>query len=531
MLGRFWQKIRGRAAIFGLCLTLSLSSLGCSQANSGQKVESPAALVIGSTPQLEEVSPPSSIQQLHLELDQYRPQVEIQGVSANETIEETKLSIRLRVKDYPLYKDQKLGLGPHVNVFLDNLHYQDVYDQSEPLNFSDLSPGTHTVRAVAVRPWEESYKTPGAYDQVTFQVFAPTQSSQPDLTRPILMLNSPQSESSSNPILLDYLVTSPNAKSAQADVTESWKVRVSLKGTSFVTSQESPIYLKGLKPGANWIRLELLDQSEKPILTPLSEVLKVVTITDAGTDALSQLFQGKLTDQDARRTVSQTLSKQLTDAEIQKEQAQTAKAAASNQINQDEDRLAEVATPNPRRKVESEGAGIVRSQQPLKPISPEKAFEKSLEKSLEDDKSKVTETLPLSSVGSAAVGPNLVFDNAFQKPSEPTLASPSEAPVKDKIPLWSKFKARLSSPAKPPEAGLEQPTPEKSVLSSPELSVSSSSLNKLRSAASLQKFLDFQPVDPENLPVIRQKTLRISGSDEAQAQKSAEAKQPSDSDF
>ena len=424
MLGRFWQKIGRRTAIFGLCMTLSFSSLGCSQSNSGQKAEAPATLAIGSTPQLEEVSPPPSIQQLHLELDQYRPQVEIQGISASETIEKTDLSIRLRVKDYPLYKDPKLGLGPHVNVFLDNQHYQDVYDQSEPLNFSNLSPGTHTIRAVAVRPWEESYKTPGAYDQITFQVFAPTLSSQPDPTRPVLTLNSPQAESSSDPLLLDYLV-SPSAKFAQTDFEEPWKVRVSFKGTSFVTSEESPIYLKGLKPGATWLKLELLDRAEQPILTPLSDVLKVVTVTKAGTDSLSQLFRGDLTAQEASRTVSQSLSKQLTEAETEAQKpVRTAKAASpSNKPSkQDEESPAppKAIIPQPSFRTEStesssassaSSARISRSQSGLKSTVPDRPREKSLEE-IKDD---VKKDLPRTANGSAAVGPTLGFDNASPK--------------------------------------------------------------------------------------------------------------------
>ena len=568
MLGKFWQQVGKSTAIFGLCSTLSLSLLGCSQADSGQKAEAPAMLAIAPTSQLEEVSPPLSLQQLQLELNQYRPQVEIQGVSANETLEDTKLSIRVRVKDYPIYKDQKLGLGPHINIFLDNQHYQDIYDQGEPLEFSNLSPGTHTIRAVAVRPWEESYKTPGAYDQVSFQVFAPTQSAQPDPTQPVLTFSSPQAESTSEPILLDYLITPPSFKSARTDLEEPRQVRVSLQGTSFTTHEESPIYLKGLKPGVNWIKLELLDRSGKPVLTPLSEVLKVVTVIEAGanagTDSLARLFRGDLTDQDARRTVSQSLSKQLTEAETkaQKAQAQAAKEAAVSRqlIEREHDKRPEEAiAPKLRRSVEADEAKTKQSQQNLKPASSEKSFEKSLEKSLKESKDNVTENLPSAPGGSAAVGPNLVFDNASEKPTEP-VSLPSQAPTEDKVPLWSKLKSRLSSAQeKPVKAYTAQPKPERSARrGSPEPSTSSipatlesqpdllprvenrsvqtqvkqAELNNSKpamapeasgAAASLQKFLDFQPIDPENLPIIRQKTLRILGSDEVEAQKTAKA--------
>jgi hypothetical protein len=51
--------------------------------------------------------------------------------------------------------------------------YKAVYDLSEPLVFKDLSPGTHTLRVFASRPWHESFKNQGAFDQRTFHILPP----------------------------------------------------------------------------------------------------------------------------------------------------------------------------------------------------------------------------------------------------------------------------------------------------------------------------------------------------------------------
>lgn len=338
MVGRYWQEIGKRTAIYWMCIVLGLGMVSCSQPTA-QKDGSVAAIASESKArskvQVEEVSPPEVFQNLSRQLDEldiYDPQLKIIGIEPDETLTDTTLSIRFQAKDFPVYKDPKLGLGPHLHVSLDDQPSQAVYDLSEAITFKDLSPGSHTVRALAVRPWDESFKTAEASAQVTFHVFAPTQANRPDPALPLLTYNSPQGEYGAEPILLDYTVTvlgqSNPTKPAQKGVASPWKVRVNLNGQTFTTT-ESPIYLKGFKTGVNWLKLELLNSNDKPVSNAFSETVRLITLRPKGQDRLAQLLQGDLTAQEAERIINPRVSKRLTAQDIaDREEALAAEAAA-----------------------------------------------------------------------------------------------------------------------------------------------------------------------------------------------------------
>lgn len=105
-----------------------------------------------------EVSPPVIIQQLQSSLATYQPQVTILSPAADQLLKDDRVVVRFQVKDLPIFKDPKWGLGPHLEVLLDNQPAQALYDLNQPLNLEELAPGTHTLRAFAARPWGESFK-------------------------------------------------------------------------------------------------------------------------------------------------------------------------------------------------------------------------------------------------------------------------------------------------------------------------------------------------------------------------------------
>jgi hypothetical protein len=560
VLGKCWQEFGKHTIVLWMCAMLGFSIMGCSQPTSGQKVDAPVALAINTKPQVEEVSPPEAIQQLSLELDQFDPQVEILGIEPDETLVETTVNLRLQVKDFPIYKDPKLELGPHIHVLLDNQPYQTLYNASETLTFKDLSPGTHTVRAFAVRPWDESFKTVSASDQVTFNIFAPTQANRPDPTQPLLTYNNPQGEYGAEPIMLDYSITLPNRKMGQKTSIAPWNVNVSLNGQSFKTSEGGPIYLKGFKPGVNWLKLELLDASGKPVANAFSETVRLITFKPDGQDTLSQLARGELTAQDAERIVNRKISKRLTDQErvaqeeqqeLEEQEALAAEAAAKRES-------AKIAVPAPdasaknSTSLESESIpGTLRSPN----LPPDQSS---------NQKESFSESVPKStSVRSLPSNPPVIQSSpepAFSSKQNPLDKSQEnrEAQAKQEIPLWSKLKsslfsnktsseqpnaARSVSPKsvspkiepQPKTENLVQPTPQvspspvpselkltpvKMVEPVPSASSQGNSPVPVPNAASLnatqnnpnplepiQKFLDFQPLDTEKLPVIQQKTV------------------------
>jgi hypothetical protein len=540
VLARCWQGLKRCTSALGMCLILSLALLGCSQSTAVQKAESPLAIVTGAKPQLEEVSPPESVQQLRLELDRYDPQVKILDPASNETIEDTTVSLKLQVKDFPIYKDAKFGLGPHLNVFLDDRFYQDIYDVSEPLTFTDLSPGTHTVRAIAVRPWEESYKSAGAFAQVNFQVFAPTQANRPSSTQPLLTLNSPQGEYGNEPIMLDYAVTLPTSQE-QTDTIDPWKVRVSTEGTSFTTSDKGPIYLKGFKPGVSWIEVELLDRNSKPVANVFSETVRLVTVNPNQNGALSQLLSGTLTAQDAERLVDRDLSDRLVDeeAEQRKREALEAKAKAAKDVEREET-VPEATSQRPVVVPSPLTAPIPTASQRPRPTS------EVLKTAPSREIAPVEKTPQVSPPGPSVLKVNPIPENDLGKEeSTATDRTPTPRPrTKQTAPFWSQLKSRLSlertsepsviqSPSdrgltktedldrnsSPMPAQPEVPKPVEKIeikdlktepimsrRPQPMPSSPAASETERTPSDSLQKFLDFQPPDPEKLPVIQQET-------------------------
>ncbi|MEM9766587.1 MAG: hypothetical protein AAF892_01730 [Cyanobacteria bacterium P01_D01_bin.71] len=245
---------------------------------------------------ISEVSPPERIQQLKPYLDVYEPQVRIATPHNQETLSSTTIEVTLQVRDFPIYKDKALGFGPHLHLFLDGQPHQTVYDADAPITLDNLAPGTHTLRLLAVRPWGESFKNEGAYDQVTFNVFADSPQNNPDDSQPLLTHNQPQDFYGAEPILLDfYLSNAPLHLVAQADETVSdWRIRCTVNGESFVFDRWQPIYLKGFRLGKNWIKLELIDENGNLIDNALNTNIRVIDYQPGGNDGLSRLVRGEI---------------------------------------------------------------------------------------------------------------------------------------------------------------------------------------------------------------------------------------------
>ncbi|MBE9009833.1 hypothetical protein IQ250_06405 [Pseudanabaenaceae cyanobacterium LEGE 13415] len=247
---------------------------------------------------ISEASPPEVIQQLKPLLEKYQPQVSIVSPRQNEVLDDNTVSVKFNVKDLPLYKDQKLGLGSHLHVFLDDQPYQAVYDVSQPVVFKDLAAGTHTIRAFAGRPWHESFKNDGAYAQVTFHVFTKTPNNNPDPKLPLLTYSRPQATYGAEPILLDFFLTNAPlhivAQEDDKDDVVDWRVKVTVNGDSFTVDRWQPIYLKGFKPGKNWVQLEYVDDKGNPVNNVYNNAARVFNYEPNGQDSLSKIVRGEI---------------------------------------------------------------------------------------------------------------------------------------------------------------------------------------------------------------------------------------------
>lgn len=256
---------------------------------------------------LSEVAPPLVIQKLSQSLEGYQPQVAIISPTADEVLQSTTLSVRFQVQDLPIFKDPDLGLGPHLHVILDNQPYKAVYDLNKPLVLEDLTPGTHTLRVFASRPWHESFKNEGAYAQTKFHVFTKTDDNNPSPSLPLLTYSRPTGSYGAEPIMLDFYLTNAPLhlvaqESAEDEITD-WRIRVTANGQSFVIDRWQPIYLKGFKPGESWVQLEFLDEQGNPVKNVFNNTVRLIKYEPKGKDTLSKLVRGELSAEAARGIV------------------------------------------------------------------------------------------------------------------------------------------------------------------------------------------------------------------------------------
>jgi hypothetical protein len=287
-----WRRALRTFLVVLIAIALCLPLTSCGTARRSIGTETTLSQKLKQVGAITEVSPPSAIQELEPFLDNYQPQIKILGLKPDEVIDENTISVSFRVKDLPLFQSPSFNLGPHLHAILDNQSYQRVYDLSQPLVLKDLEPGTHTLRVFASRPWHESFKNEGAYDQITFHVLTKTGTNNPSETQPLLTYSRPTGTYGAEPILLDFYLT--NASRPVTPTTANWQIRCTINGQSFMLDRWQPVYLRGFKPGKNWVQLELLDSAGNPTGNVYNNTVRVITYQPDGQDALAQLVRGEL---------------------------------------------------------------------------------------------------------------------------------------------------------------------------------------------------------------------------------------------
>ncbi|MGB7380861.1 MAG: hypothetical protein WA959_30455 [Rivularia sp. (in: cyanobacteria)] len=256
---------------------------------------------------ISEVAPPEVIQELRQSLDVYQPQVKILNPQPDQVLESNKLKVSLQLKDLPIFKDARYELGSHLEVILDNQPQLEIYDLNQPLELSDLSPGTHTLRVFASRAWHESFKNEGAYAQTTFHVFTKSDENNPDKNLPILTYNSPQGSYGAEPILLDFYLTNAPlhilAENNPDNPIADWRIRCTINGESFIIDRWQSLYLKGFDSGQNWVKLEFLDNQGNPVKNVYNSTVKVINYEPKGKDSLAKIVRGEFSAEELRGIV------------------------------------------------------------------------------------------------------------------------------------------------------------------------------------------------------------------------------------
>jgi hypothetical protein len=337
-----------------LVLVVNLSS--CAEAANSQEIsinpfmKAPPASEISGT--FSETAPPNVIQALRPSLEGYQPQVSILSPQVDEILPDNIVKVKLQVKDLPIFKDPQWQLGPYLHLILDNQPYIAVYDVNQPVVLSDLSPGTHTLRVFASRPWHESFKNEGAYTQTTFHVLTKTEENNPDSKLPLLTYSRPNGGYGAEPIMLDFYLTNAPlhslAETNPEDTMSNWRIRSTVNGESFILDRWQPIYLKGFKPGKTWVKLEFLDNQGQPVKNAFNTSIRLINYQPNGQDTLSKIVRGELTADEVRGIVDPTYT-----AKIPATEATPTPATKAEKQPIPEVKVPEV-TPTPATKVEKQ---------------------------------------------------------------------------------------------------------------------------------------------------------------------------------
>ena len=303
MLDRHWQNQSNYRPSYwsyvttGLMVCLLAIAMGLGGCQS-LSASSPPPLINASEPgqlgNLRDVSTPPTIQALASSFNQYQPQVTILSPAPDTVLKKTTVAVQLQAEDLPLNQDDTVPLRAHIHLILDNEPYRAIYNLDQPIVLEDLEPGTHTLRALPVRPWHESYKNDGAYAQVTFHVLTKTDSNNPDPDLPLLTYSRPKGDYGAEPILLDYYLTNAPlhiAAANDADLSD-WRIRVTVNDESFLVDQWQPIYLKGFETGENWLKLEFIDEAGNLVANRFNNTVRVINYQPDGQDAFSRLMRG-----------------------------------------------------------------------------------------------------------------------------------------------------------------------------------------------------------------------------------------------
>ena len=241
----------------------------------GRSAASPPAGAPPPARGLQEVAPPTAVVQVAEALAQRQPRITILEPRDGALLPEAPWTLRLGVDDWPLVDAGPLGLGPHLMVQLDDGLPQPLLETTAVM--PPLTPGSHRLTVYAVRPWGEVVKAPGAFRQIRLHRVAPNPLALPAEGSPQLLAVTPSQPSAGEPVLLDWLLIDAPLQNLRADDAR-WRLRVTVNGDSFLVNQQTPLWLKGWKPGSNAVLLELVDGRGEPLNPPFNSLVREVRL-------------------------------------------------------------------------------------------------------------------------------------------------------------------------------------------------------------------------------------------------------------
>lgn len=360
-----WRKRLATLVIGGL---LSFCLWGCANRSQSVRLVELPDIPTGTevrrlSGSVSEVASPAVFLDLAVLSDQYQPEITIKMPKANQVIDTDKIEVKLKLKGLSIYKDDSLGLGPHLQIILDQRPARSVYDLEDVVMLENLAPGSHTLQVVAVNPWGESFKNETAYARTTFHVFANTGENTPDPDQPLLTYLEPQGTYGAEPVLLDfYLNNAPLHQIAQESTSDDiidWQIRCTINGQSFVFDQWQPIYLKGLKPGKNWVQLALIDRQGNSIENVFNNTVHTLIYDPNQRDNLSKIVRGELPLEKIGQIVDASYEPPAIEIEAENESVDSTEATDTEETDTEETDTPELTEDAGDKDTDSEKADII----------------------------------------------------------------------------------------------------------------------------------------------------------------------------
>jgi hypothetical protein len=180
-------------------------------------------------------------------------------------------TIRVVVDNNPYF----IVNGPSIQPFNEEgFYYNQSYKFEIPYRLKD---GFHSIRIFPARSFGESLKGSRTYQAGHFNVGKGGSGSQADaLFKPYLTYNEPSDQMNlmeNKPVLLDFYITNCELSP------DGYKVRLTLDGKIQRTiASWRPYYIYGLKKGKHTLRLELVDEKNKVVPGPYSDVQQTITV-------------------------------------------------------------------------------------------------------------------------------------------------------------------------------------------------------------------------------------------------------------
>ena len=279
----------GMAVLLGLALLVAPVSPSLAAPWGKQRAEpnSPS----GAASLLQEVAPPGAAQQLSDQLRGKQPQLSVVSPKPGSQVGAGDWTLQLRLDDWPVLESSELGAGPHVVVQLDHQEPQRIFATDSKglisVSMPALTPGSHHLSAFAALPWGEA--AAGKNARIQWQLYRglATPEALPDLDAPQLVAVPPQQLAAGAAVPINwFLFNAPLQHLRDGD--EQWRLRLSLDGSSVVLDRAQSLWLKPLKAGEHFLKLELLDGDGNPLQPAFNSLVQElrVPVSRAGAPAL-----------------------------------------------------------------------------------------------------------------------------------------------------------------------------------------------------------------------------------------------------